>query len=122
VVLSASNPDLTLLPGMTALAQITIDQAKDVLRVPNAALRFQPPEAAIPGAAQAAEGGVTAVWVLDGGRPVKVPVKTGRSNASATEVVDGPLHPEQQVIVGVAAAPTNSSLLGRLGGALWPRR
>jgi HlyD family secretion protein len=107
---------------MTALAQITIDQAKDVLRIPNAALRFRPSEEATPGAAQAAESGVTAVWVLDGGRPAKVPVRTGRSNASATEVVDGPLHPEQQVIVGVAAAPDNGSLLSRLGGALWPRR
>ncbi|QRM31427.1 efflux RND transporter periplasmic adaptor subunit [Microvirga sp. VF16] len=122
VVLSASNPDLALLPGMTALAQITIDQAKDVLRIPNAALRFRPPGTATPGAAQASEGGITAVWVLDGGRPVKVPVRTGRSNASATEIVAGSLHPEQQVIVGVAAARADGSLLSRLGGALWPRR
>lgn len=122
VVLSAPNPDLTLLPGMTALAQITVDQAKDVLRIPNAALRFHPQKAAAPGAAQAAEGGTAAVWVLDGGRPARVPVRTGRSNASATEVVGGPLHPEQQVIVGIAAAPADASLLRRLGGALWPRR
>jgi HlyD family secretion protein len=122
VVLSASNPDLALLPGMTALAQITIDQAKDVLRIPNAALRFRPSEDATPGTAQATEAGTAAVWVLSGGRPVKIPVRTGRSNASATEVVDGPLHPEQQVIVGVAVAPADGSLLGRLGGVLWPRR
>ncbi|SCY94570.1 HlyD family secretion protein [Microvirga guangxiensis] len=121
VVLSASNHDLLLLPGMTALAQITIDQAKDVLRIPNAALRFRPSEEAVPGTAQAAEGSVNAVWVLEGGRPTKVPIRIGRSNASATEIVDGPLHLEQQVIVGVARSPADNSLLGRLGGALWSR-
>ncbi|WP_134499761.1 efflux RND transporter periplasmic adaptor subunit [Microvirga pakistanensis] len=121
VVLSASNSDLTLLPGMTALAQITTEQARDVLRIPNAALRFRPPGEESPGAALAADGGAAAVWVLNGSLPAKIPVRTGRSNAGATEIVDGPLYPEQQVIVGIAAAPNEGSLLGRLGGALWPR-
>lgn len=121
VVLSASNPDLALLPGMTALAHITIAQAEDVVRIPNAALRFQPSEEATPGAAQAAEAGGTAVWVLNGDRPMKVPVRIGRSNASATEVVDGALRPEQQVIVGKATSPDDGSTLNRLGSALWPR-
>jgi HlyD family secretion protein len=43
VVISASNPDLSLLPGMTANVRITVAQRDRVLRVPNAALRFRPP-------------------------------------------------------------------------------
>ncbi len=42
VVISASNPDLILMPGMTATVDFIIDQKKDVLRVPITALNFQP--------------------------------------------------------------------------------
>lgn len=36
------NPDLTLLPGMTAYVNIGVQNRKDALLVPNAALRFKP--------------------------------------------------------------------------------
>ena len=42
VVIGVSNPDLKLFPGMTANVKIMIDQRTDVLKVPNAALRFRP--------------------------------------------------------------------------------
>jgi HlyD family secretion protein len=42
VVVSADNPDHTLLPGMTANANIVIERQNQVLRVPNTALRFRP--------------------------------------------------------------------------------
>ena len=42
VVISAANPDLQLLPGMTANVRITTDQRDKVLKLPNAALRFRP--------------------------------------------------------------------------------
>lgn len=41
-VVRVSNRDLALLPGMTANLQIVTDDRQDVLRVPNAALRFRP--------------------------------------------------------------------------------
>ncbi len=44
VVISAANPDLALLPGMTANVRIEVERRDDVLKVANAALRFQPPE------------------------------------------------------------------------------
>jgi HlyD family secretion protein len=52
VVVQVENADLSLLPGMTASAEIVVSRRDDVLRVPNAALRFNPPgvEAAAPGA------------------------------------------------------------------------
>ncbi|HEX6691611.1 MAG TPA: HlyD family efflux transporter periplasmic adaptor subunit, partial [Burkholderiales bacterium] len=42
VVISAANPDLALLPGMTANVRVTVDSRASVLKVPNAALRFRP--------------------------------------------------------------------------------
>lgn len=42
VVVSAANPDLDLLPGMTASLSFQVDQREDVVKIPNAALRFYP--------------------------------------------------------------------------------
>ncbi|MGA7989831.1 MAG: efflux RND transporter periplasmic adaptor subunit, partial [Thermoanaerobaculia bacterium] len=42
VMLDVPNQDLKLKPGMTANVQIPVDTRQDVLRVPNAALRFRP--------------------------------------------------------------------------------
>jgi HlyD family secretion protein len=44
-VIGVENNDLKLLPGMTANVSIIIAQRDNALRVPNAALRFRPPEA-----------------------------------------------------------------------------
>ncbi|MGE7472127.1 efflux RND transporter periplasmic adaptor subunit [Bosea sp. NPDC003192] len=62
-VVRVANRDLALLPGMTANLQIVTDDRQDVLRVPNAALRFRPLggptalPAAAPAEAQASRGG-----------------------------------------------------------------
>lgn len=45
VEVSAQNPERILLPGMTANVRITIDRREEVLKAPNAALRFRPPSA-----------------------------------------------------------------------------
>ncbi|MBL8381621.1 MAG: HlyD family secretion protein [Burkholderiales bacterium] len=77
VVISAANPELILLPGMTASVRITTDRRDSVLKVANAALRFRPPGASdepagAPGAAPAkaapAEGGGGAGGGPGGGR------------------------------------------------------
>jgi len=44
VVVLAENPRQKLLPGMTATVRIVTGARMDVLRVPNDAIRFQPPE------------------------------------------------------------------------------
>lgn len=46
VVVAVDNPELTLMPGMTAYVNITIAERQDVLMVPNAALRFRPADGA----------------------------------------------------------------------------
>src|SRR5688572_10441288 len=42
VVVAAENPELKLLPGMTASLSFQIDEREDVVRVPNTALRYYP--------------------------------------------------------------------------------
>jgi HlyD family secretion protein len=115
VVLSTRNPDLALLPGMTALVNVAVTEARDVLKVPDAALRFQPPDNTI--AAEAADiagtGEGAVVWIRgEGGAPVPVRVALGHSNDSVTEIVDGPLRAGQQVIVAARSPPAKQSWFG----------
>jgi HlyD family secretion protein len=51
-VIRTSNPELELFPGMTANVRIVVDRRENVLKIPNAALRFRPA-----GAAMTADGG-----------------------------------------------------------------
>lgn len=46
-IITVDNDDLDLLPGMTANVRITTARRSNVLQVPNAALRFRPPEGAV---------------------------------------------------------------------------
>jgi HlyD family secretion protein len=56
-VIDVSNEDLKLKPGMTATVSVVTDRRRDVLAIPNAALRFRPEMA---GGAQNPGGGVGA--------------------------------------------------------------
>jgi HlyD family secretion protein len=67
-VIDVANPDLKLKPGMTATVSIVTDRRRDVLTVPNTALRFRPegagnagPQNAQAGAGQRRERGQSAV-------------------------------------------------------------
>jgi len=42
VVVATANPDLKLLPGMTASISFQVDERVDVVKIPNSALRFYP--------------------------------------------------------------------------------
>jgi HlyD family secretion protein len=115
-VLSTRNADLALLPGMTAIIDLVVVEVEDVLKVPNAALRFEPPGAT---GANAASSGVSlgsgqaaVVWVPGVGAPNPVQVTLGQSNESATELVDSPLRARQRVIVGMASTPQEHSWFG----------
>ncbi|MBX9576626.1 MAG: efflux RND transporter periplasmic adaptor subunit [Caulobacteraceae bacterium] len=56
VVVEADNPGERLLPGMTANADIILEQKQNVLRVPNSALRFTPADVETEGEARAGGG------------------------------------------------------------------
>jgi HlyD family secretion protein len=133
-VIDVPNPGLKLKPGMTAAVTIETGRADDVLKVPNAALRFSP--AGTRGTRQAPARGDEstprdedrgAVWVLAQDRPMRVPVQPGISDGRDTAILDGDLAPGTAVITGTTSptapaattAPATSPLLpfsGRGGG------
>ncbi len=97
VVVSISNPDLALKPGMTASVRIVIDQRTDVLRVPSQALRYAPPNAPRPDPAH------PKVWVLRDGQAAALDIKPGLNDDDFVEVVSGSVKPGDQVIVAERA-------------------
>ncbi|MDP1992061.1 MAG: efflux RND transporter periplasmic adaptor subunit [Syntrophales bacterium] len=113
VVVKVANPELKLKPGMTANVSIITALEKDVLKVPNAAIRFkwQPAGAesdrggARAGAEQTKAGGVAnaaktqGVWILDGKKPRRVPVSLGINDGSNTAVISGELKEGDAVII-----------------------
>ncbi len=106
VVIGVANQDLALMPGMTASTQIIVDERRDVLRVPDQALRYAPGGPAPGAPANAAPR----VFVLRAGAPVAVPVTVGLDDGSFSEIVKGDLHPGDAVITaeqtGAAAGAT----------------
>ncbi len=94
VVVFVGNKDLKLMPGMTANVSVIADREKDVLKIPNAALRFRPAERA----KTKVEKG-TGVWIVQDQKPRRISVKLGISDGSYTQVVSGDLSEGQEVIV-----------------------
>jgi len=129
-VIDVANPDLKLRPGMTANVTVVYADRQDVLRVPNAALRFRPPPemlaalgrgSASPGRVAGRDGGGggggsrgasspdasaggRSLWVLRDGKPAPAQVTVGVSDGTFTEVLSGPLQPGDAVLTGVESA------------------
>ena len=101
VVISAPNEDLKLKPGLTANVNIFTLEMKDILTIPNKALRFTPNEAMLSEGEtiQNAEG-KTKVWVKEGTVLKAMPVKTGLTNGTLTQVFEG-LAPGTEIITEI---------------------
>lgn len=128
VVVAAANPDLKLLPGMTARLSFQVDERKDVLCVPNSALRFYPdakqvrpedrdillgkldsdePDIAV--THQSVEDRAAAlekenrrhVWVENGQFLRAVPVVTGLTDLKHSELVSGELSEGDVLVIGI---------------------
>lgn len=127
VIIDVQNSELKLKPGMTANLTFTVAERRDVLKIPNAALRYRPQNAAprtrqspatqsadgaasrtgergggvTPATAAVLPGQVRTVWVLG---PDKQPqprrVEIGLTDGSATEVVNQTVQPGELLIVG----------------------
>ncbi|HHT9131111.1 MAG TPA: efflux RND transporter periplasmic adaptor subunit, partial [Candidatus Tripitaka californicus] len=98
VVIGVENKELQLKPGMTANATITVAEKRDVLKIPNPALRFKPPntiKAKGPNVQVPKEGykGPThVVYAIKGKKRLNpVPVVTGVSDDKFTEMIQGDL-------------------------------
>lgn len=110
VVLATDNPDGVLLPGMTAQARIETARKADVLRLPNAALRFRPDGASKGNEARdrpaAGPRPGAAVYRLDAqGQVERVPVKTGLADRGFTELVEGGIQEGAELIIGETLPP-----------------
>jgi len=113
VMARVDNPELKLLPGMTASARILTEERQDVLKLPNEALRFRPLQAdGTPIKLEMRERGEGPgipgrIWVLREGKPAPVNVRLGVSDGKATEMLKGDLQAGQEIILGVEEGSLN---------------
>ena len=99
-VISASNPDHLLFPGMTARLRIVVQQTSDKLKLPNAALQFRPHDQR---SSESGEPGSAVVWVeRSQGEATPIPVTLGKSDELETELLSGNLAEGDDVVVGIA--------------------
>lgn len=114
--LDVDNADLSLRPGMSATATIRAAERRNVLLVPNSALRFTPASATEGGPGGGLVGKLMPrmprstrqsglagaaehrVWILRDGQPQPVTITTGISDGRSTEVLAGALQPGMAVI------------------------
>ena len=90
VVISAPNPDLKLKPRLTANVTIYILDKKDVLSVPNKALRFTPEKPLIGNNDIVKDcEGEHKLWTREGTTFTAHPVEVGISNGISTEIISG---------------------------------
>jgi HlyD family secretion protein len=113
VVVNVANPDLKLMPGMTANIRVKIQTRENVLRVPAAALRFRPqpkPDAAKVGdkSDSGRKAGGPAVYRLVRGEPVRIPVKPGITDQKYTEILEGDIKAGDPLIVADVSASRNA--------------
>ena len=108
VEVSTDNSDGKLLPYLTANVKFIRKQKKQVPNVPNAALRFMPPENMLaPGAMDVLrnfkrEEGKRLLWVkADNGKLRPVEVRTGLNNGVSTEIVSDVLKAGDEIVSGV---------------------
>ncbi len=137
-IVSIENPNLELLPGMTANLRIETERRENAVRIPNAALRWRPPVlAAEPAtgpdgapsrraarnaggdrAADAQAGRATQLGRVfvpgRDGKPQGVTLRLGASDGSMTEVVSG-LDANREVIVGGGPAVESTRRGPRFG-------
>ncbi|MBN2561510.1 MAG: efflux RND transporter periplasmic adaptor subunit [Phycisphaerae bacterium] len=97
-LIETQNDDLALRPGMTANVTFEVAKAEDVVRIPNAALRFDlsSPDAAGPSREKGPRK--PTVYVLENGQPVKKEIEIGLSNGAMTELRAGAVKEGDAVI------------------------
>lgn len=144
VIISVDNAELKLKPGMTANVAIIVAQARDTLRVPNAALRYRPAanNESPPGtgggpSSRGPRGGNRSapsnslertVYLLKNNSPVPQTIQTGISDGVHTAVTSG-LSENDAVITGQTGGeaprpedPNNNPFRGGGGGGGFGRR
>jgi HlyD family secretion protein len=118
-VLKVDNADLSLRPGMTATASVTVNSVEKAILLPSTALRFTPtvqeekkssgglvgmllPRPPRPMSApreDAADKTQQRVWILQDGQPRAIPVTVGATDGVMTEMRTGDLKPGMAVVI-----------------------
>jgi HlyD family secretion protein len=91
---------------MTANVKILVNPLENVLKVPNAALRYHP------------TGSEKAVWILDQNKPRRVVVTTGETDGTFTQVTQSELKDGDRVIIAALdkTAPASGNSRAVAGG------
>lgn len=111
VIVSVSNEDLKLKPGMTANVSIITKRSENVMCAPSIALKFSPETS---GQKYKNQG----IWILEKGKPNRIDIKQGSSDDSNVEIISDKLKVGDDVIVGSSGGKGKSSKPsnGRRGG------
>lgn len=126
-VLGVDNTDMALRPGMTATALLTVNKRENALLVPNATLRFAPPQdttqqkeggrgllfsilphppaqESTPRDDPSAKGKDQQVWTVRDGQLTGIAIEKGLSDGKMTEVTSGALEPGMELVTDMAAS------------------
>jgi HlyD family secretion protein len=114
-IISVENPEQKLFPGMTADVSILVSERKDVLKIPNTALRYSPPDGAAydgtpPKKLERSQRLVYSTSA-DGVKLKPVIIKTGITDGSDTEVTEG-LKAGEAVVTSTLTAATKGGFGG----------
>ena len=124
-VLAVDNTSLSLRPGMTATATITVNKKSDVLLASNAALRFSPPQTPAPEnkskgglldamlprppasgskplVVQNTTGKQQQVWMVSKGTLTPIPITKGVTDGSFTEIESGPVDAGTELVTAIS--------------------
>ncbi len=117
IILSVENPDLILLPGMTALLDIIVAERTDVLSISNAAFRFRPPDGRERLETLGMEASTSShkkiVWQqVAPGELQPVEVETGLTDGSTIEILGNDLSEGDRIVVGTRVTRETRGLFG----------
>jgi len=104
VVVAVDNEDGKLMPGMTAHVKILVAERKNVLRIPNAALRYKPVVSSDETNEKKTRGkkngeGPTVYRLGADNQPASVKLKLGISDGTSSEVIEGELKAGDALVV-----------------------
>ena len=123
-IIAVANPEQKLFPGMTADVSILVLERDNVLKVPNAALRYSPPDNAKfsttpPKQLQRAQQLAYALQTDNVTLTPKI-VHTGATVGVGTEILDG-LAASDRVVTATAAAGATAVQFGQTNGGPPPQ-
>jgi HlyD family secretion protein len=99
-IIRVKNPDFKLKPGMTANITIRVGFRENVVKIPNAALRYTPEsfrKAEGPSGADRSDS--ARVWVLKDGKEFPVAVTLGLTDGNFTEAIGTSMQSGDEVII-----------------------